>query len=560
MNRAKPHLPNLYAHASRSEGGRAQQFRAGPLALALVALGLVAVGAPRGATAQGASRVARRWSEAAPGSELERYLRLIQLAGDAPLAPWGVRAFTLGEFGALAPSATAAHPWKGRLSDAPASGWWFVRPRAELIANSGLPWGSNDGPLWAGKGITAYSSGGVAFRRGPLSGQVAPDVWWTQNAAYALLPSSKPANPMSDFAANDIDLPQRFGDAGVGRIDPGESWVRLDAFGLAAGLSTASEWWGPGQAAGAILSPNAGGVPRLFAGTSRPADLWIGKVHGRIFGGRAVRSALSTDTLSNAGRRLVLGFVGTFTPRGIPQLEFGLTRFFHRRWRDGGPNLDDVRVLWEPFYKEAIPGKDDFALEQPDNQLASISARLTIPQAAMELYTEYVREDHSFNTLDLITEPDHNAAILFGWQKLLQRNDERWWAMRGELVNARVTHLARIRPQVLFYGHYRILDGHTQRGQLLGSPIVRGGSGGEFAVDRYTPRGRLSFQWQRQGLAGYAEGGLGYGATHALTASGLRYGTRGDLSWRAGLVQRVGDDASRDLTSVHAALGWRWAR
>ncbi|MEX2181708.1 MAG: capsule assembly Wzi family protein [Gemmatimonadaceae bacterium] len=521
---------------------------------------LAAWGAPLPAAAQESARGARRWSEAAAGSELERYLRLAQLAGLAPLSPWSTRAFAPHELDARIPRHDAGHPWRAEFRTIPDRDWWIVRPNAQLIVNTGLPWGSNDGPMWAAKGMTVRQSGGVAVRRGAFAAQVAPDFWWTQNADYALLPAVDAAHPHTDFASSGIDLPQRHGNGAVGRLDPGESWVRMDLFGVAAGISTASEWWGPTQAAGPILSPNGGGLPRAFVGSSAPTDIWIGRAHGRVFVGRAMRSAVSTDTLSNRGRRLAMGVVGSFSPRGVPQLELGFSRFYHRAWRSGGPSINDISVLWEPLFKKNLPGKDDALVTAPDNQLASLSARLTLPNAGLELYTEYAREDHAFDKLDLINEPDHDSAIIFGWQKLLRRDDARWWAVRAEVVNARVTHLVRIRPQVLFYSHHQLRDGHTQRGQLLGAPMVRGGSGAELSVSRYDARGRLSFQWQRQGLARSAEGGLGYGALHALEVSGLRYAPRGDLSWRAGVVQRVGDIAARDLTSLHAAVGWHWAR
>jgi hypothetical protein len=506
------------------------------------------------------SRTGATWAETGAGSELERYLRTLQLGGAVPVRDWTVRAFSPAELEALTPP--GSHPWSKRFAAVPKAGWWIVRPAAGLIGNSGFPWGMNDGPTWAGKGITAVATGGVAARWRAVSMQLAPHAWWTQNADFTPLPPMSKTGPgYLDYAFVNIDLPQRFGDKALGQVDLGESWVRVDGFGVAAGFSSASEWWGPGVSSGFMLSNNAGGIPRLFLGTSSPRNIGIGQVHGRVFAGRLVPSSFSNDLTNPTRKRLGLGLVGSFEPRGVPGLVLGLTRFFHRRWRDGGPNYSDIRQLWEPFLKEGIRGKDDLATiaGQADNQLASVFGRVVLPRGGVEVYSEYGREDHSWDALNLATEPDHISTVTFGFQKQLgSANAAQYWVAHGEVTNARVTHLARVRGEGLFYEHGQLLDGHTLRGQLLGSPFVRGGSGAELGADRYHTSGRFSVRWLRIGLARQTEGGLGYGATHEIEASGVRFLLHGDVTWRAGIMRRVGDTAARDATNLNAVIGWRW--
>src|SRR5687768_1617949 len=69
------------------------------------------------------------------GSDAENYLRVLQVAGAAPLYPWGLRAFSPTEVDDLLPD-TAAHPWKHRLPPADSApgrlrARW-VRPQAGL--------------------------------------------------------------------------------------------------------------------------------------------------------------------------------------------------------------------------------------------------------------------------------------------------------------------------------------------------------------------------------------------------------------------------------------------
>ena len=61
----------------------------------------------------------------------------------------------------------------------------------------------------------------------------------------------------------------------------------------------------------------------------------------------------------------------------------------------------------------------------------------------------------------------------------------------------------------------------------------------------------------RLGLATAQEGGVGYGATHTLELSGVRFLPRGDLLWRAGVDTRVGSTPAWDAVNVRAELGWR---
>jgi hypothetical protein len=497
-----------------------------------------------------------------PGGEVERYLRLVGLVDSSQRATgvWTLRVFGPSQLAPLLPEATTAHPWQGTLAPSPRSGWWVVRPTLSLVANSGFPWGVADGPVWAGRGLTSVASGGVAGRWRGVSAQLAPVAWWTQNRSYAVLPPLIPGSSgVRDFASGGIDLPQRFGNRATGRVDPGESWVSLTGRGLTAGVSTAAEWWGPSQYGGNILGNQGGGFPRAFLGTARPLPVGVGRVQLRTVAGRLARSAYTPTPTVVVPYRLALGMVGTFSPRGVPGLEVGATRFFHREWPPGGIRISSLRPLWEPFLKQGIAGKDTSSspLGAPDNQLASAFARLRLPRQGAELYAEVGREDHAWNLLDLLLEPDYLSFVAVGWQVIVRRSGTAWWVVRSDLVNGRPTHLARIRSPGLFYEHFQLSDGHTVRGQLLGNPMVRGGSGAALGLHRYDATGRWSVEWSRTGLATASEGGVGYGAVHQLQLGGMRLRGARDLSWQLGVGARIPPDAgSAPLMNLHLMLGW----
>ncbi|MDP3769118.1 MAG: hypothetical protein Q8S13_13985, partial [Dehalococcoidia bacterium] len=238
------------------------------------------------------------WREATVGSELERYLRFLQLAGKSPLYPWSVRGLSLREVEGLAPG-DSLHPWATRLGGAPPAPTRrlrlaILRPEVRLIYNSAFPWAENDGVVWAGRGLTSAVQAGVQAQYGPLSLTLRPTVFRAENDAFPLLANGLVGERFANgVAAGTIDLPQRFGDGPYSRIDPGQSSLRLDLFGVALGISTGNEIWGPVLGQPLILGAAGPGFAHAFIGTSAPVNVGVGRLHGRLLVGRLEQSAYS---------------------------------------------------------------------------------------------------------------------------------------------------------------------------------------------------------------------------------------------------------------------------
>lgn len=245
----------------------------------------------------------------------------------------------------------------------------------------------------------------------------------------------------------------------------------------------------------------------------------------------------------------------SFEPRGLPGLEIGLARFFHRFWPADGLRAKDLLIPFEGFLKESLGNKDAGIA---DNQLASFFARLRLPRSGLDLYVEYGREDHSWDLRDLADEPDHISAYTLGMMKVFDSQSASPTVLRSELTNSRVTKLVLGRGEGLFYEHGPIVQGHTQFGQLLGSPAVRGGGGATIAVDRYSPDGRLTLTLTRLDRATEEQGGLGFGATTSLVADLLRFHRGADLTARLGVVFDVGVKSANDRAQITAAVGARF--
>lgn len=492
-----PRLPLRWAPAAR--------LRRAALALPLLLLALPAAAQTAGSAEVGGP--VRTLGEVLPGGELEGYLRMLQVAGKSRAYPWSVRGFSPGDVERLAPR-DSLHPWAGRYTferGEPGEPQLHVHPvRTRAVFNSAFPYGGNDGAVWAGKGLTTAVEAGVTARWRGLSLTLAPVAFHAQNAEFAL--EGEGTAGLAPFVdaryPNQIDLPQRFGEGAYSRIDPGQSTLRADVGPAAVGISTANQVWGPAFDYPIMQGTNAPGFVHAFLGTSRPLDLWIGKVHGRAFWGRLEESPFA-PTAADSAVRFGTGLVVAFSPRGVPGLEFGFSRFFHMPWPEGGPGGEEIFKPLETFFKVNLYNVivDGDTIESAEsvvaNQLAALFGRWTFPESGLELYGELASEDHRHNLRDWLLEPDHATTYSLGFRKVWMRDERRFWSIRGEILNGQASHLARTRRQDPFYIHAHTRQGHTSRGQLLGSPEAYGGGASNLALDFYHPGGRVTGFWKR---------------------------------------------------------------
>jgi len=438
------------------------------------------------------------------GSEAESYLRLLQTVGAVPLYPWSIRSFSPRELDRLVPSGDGG-PWSARYSGTPVAtdglrgGWLPLSTQG--VYNTGFPYGSGGGAIWAGRGLTAAMEGGAWMRFGPLSATVAPIAYWVQNQDFPL--ESNGMDGRLEYADRTypelIDAPRRFGSDSYWRVDPGQSTVRIDLPVVTAGVSTANQHWGPAIDYPILLGNNAPGFLHGWLGTSEPLDLWIARVHGRIVWGRLEQSDYAVSE-GLASRRFMSGILGVVSPRGVPGLEIGVARFFHETWPEGGPSASNFLRPLNAFLKERLPDTGflpGFPGSSPDNQLASAFFRWVFPASGFELYGEFGREDHNWDFRDFLLQPDHNSSYMLGFRKAWEMESGSLLSVRGELINAEISHLARVREQTHFYLHTTVRQGHTHRGQILGAPAAFGGAGATISADYHHSRGRWSASWVR---------------------------------------------------------------
>ena len=438
------------------------------------------------------------------GSEFEDYLRALQVAGIEQLHPWSIRGFSPRDISRMA-GADSAGPWALRKNFHDER-FFTGRTRFSSIVNTSFPYGANDGPVWAGRGITLVGSAGVAGRFGPLSLTLAPTAFVASNAPFTLIPngqSGKLAYADGSFPLT-VDYPQRFGDKAYSRLDPDASSIRLDSKFLSVGVSTANEWIGPATEYPFLLGTNAPGFPHLFVSTGDPLNLWLARVQARVMWGRLYQSDFSPvsgpthyTTIAEPGTvRLMASGELVLLPRGVPGLELGFARFLHVPNRVGGPDQSFWKKPFKVFFlkNEYAAGDSSGA----DNQLASAFFRWAFPHSGFELYGERGYEDQFYDFRDLIQEPDHEREYMLGFQKTFHRSAGILDVLKAEIMNYQLPAIARVRIEGFIYTHGLLRQGHTNRGQLLGASAgVGDAAASTISWTRYTSRGRSAFFFRR---------------------------------------------------------------
>lgn len=479
------------AYIRRTEGGCRSSGRARrAVEAATIALaGALTVAGP--SSGQAASAVRSDTTRPTPGRVWDRDLwRAAELAGATGLSSWLI----------VSPDQAAHRRCSGSVPEVyEATGadcrLELLPPTLNSAFLSGYPRDRDNGVLWAGRGLSTAASAGVSGAWGPFSAALHPVVAYQENRAFETLTRPRPGFSPYSHPWRPLDWPQRMGVDPFWTIHPGQSYVRADAFGVAAGASTSNMWWGPGVRNSIMLSDAAPGFPHLFVGTSRPTSVWIGRVEGRVVWGWLSESDHFDDDPGN-DRTFLTGFVGAFEPGWIPGLYLGAARVLHMNIPEEGLGAG---AYLSPFGLEVFADaliEDAGTWRDETNQQIALYARWALPESGFETYAEWARNDRSQNLDDFIQEPDHSQAYILGFQKVFA-GDRRWVRLQGELTHLERSITSTDRGLGPYYYHSEVIQGYTHRGQLLGAWIGPGSSSQFLGLDLFRPWGRIGGYLER---------------------------------------------------------------
>lgn len=374
-----------------------------------------------------------------------------------------------------------------------------IQPVLRGAWNSHLPESHNDGSLWAGRGANLSMTGGVSYsmpRGGVLVDlRIAPTINASQNRPFQIFPNAEPNR--SSFSSpwhlrsSPADLPLRFGSQSIKSIEVGQSALTLTARGVAFGISSASEWWGPSIRNTLVLSNNAAGIPRAFVRTAAPVRSRLGAFDARLMVGTLTESPYFDRDRSN-DYRSASGALVTFRPALDTSLTIGASRMVLSPIASAGGALShalDALVRWEPQRFARDSGA--IGTSQRTDQVSAIFARWVVPGSGIEAYGEWARTELPRSLRELLVYPQHTQGFTVGLQWADPRPRSSFLRVQGEVSNVEQTQIIPGRPAPDFYSGVAAVQGHTQRGQVLGAAAGPGSSSQFVAADWVALRWQL---------------------------------------------------------------------
>ena len=362
--------------------------------------------------------------------------------------------------------------------------------------NSHRPYGWNDGLMIPSRGFQQYLSAGFFARIGPLSVQLKPEYVFAANPEFLdgddRIASSRYISYISPGTSyGGADLPMYYEAPNFQAFGIGQSSVRLTVGPASLGISNENLWWGPGRDNSLLMSNTARGFKHLTLNTSRPIVTPVGNFEGQIIGAKLQNSSSPLNAAKLQDWRYLSGMVLNYQPKWIKGLSLGLTRVF-QIYNSDIDGLGDYLPLFQPFEK-----KNTQEGNKRRDQLSSVFARFIFKEAQAEVYAEFARNDHSFNTRDFIQEPQHSRAYIFGFQKLVPMDSE----AQTILFSAEVSHLSQPLNRVLrdagtWYTH-EMNHGYTNYGEVIGAGTGPGGNIQTFELSWLNGFKKLGFQIDR---------------------------------------------------------------
>ncbi len=374
-------------------------------------------------------------------------------------------------------------------------------PELYLSYNGKTPHGQNDGLLWQGRGLNAYFSAGVRFERAGFEITLKPEISFSQNRAFALMPSAYQSDLYKDeakiygyYGLRNLDAPQRFGDKAFVDFGLGDSEIRYSYKSFTVGLSNQYIWMGPAKLNPILHSNHAPSYLHFDIGV-RPVTIKIGKVdfgklEARMLVGQ-LKESNYFDTIPDNNSRLFTNLSLAYAPSFLKGFTAFVNRNFLCPWE-----WNSLFSVGDLIY---IPGNMHGGRDVWD-QRASLGFNYLFPKSGFEVYTEIGINDYSPGVDGYIRYPFHSLVYTSGMRKSvafrLFKQD-----MRGELLlevsNLEMSQDFQFQWSSTFYSHGQIVQGYTNRGQWLGAGNGTGGNSQYFSFTAYHTKGNFKLYAHR---------------------------------------------------------------
>ena len=407
-----------------------------------------------------------------------------------------------------------AHPWQNNNlgttftlvnTASPNTNWYLNGIKRGITAriygpqwfnsfNTAAPYGQNDGALWQGRGYNTSLTAGARLEGYGLELTLKPQVSFSQNLEFEHL-SGKYGSEYSYFytEGGGVDLVQRFGDKPFWTFDWGDSEIRYNWHTFTVGFGTQSPWVGPAWLNPMLGSNNAASYPKFDIGLRKtkvtiPGINWyLGDIEGRLWTGYLVQSDYFNPQNYTNKENMLNALSLSFSPSFIPGFTIGVNRIFLTQWKT--ENLKYIGRLFTLSKSNDVDGDGE-------DQKVALNAYWIFPQIGFEVYGEFGIDDFTSNEK---TNPFHTAIYTIGAKQIIKIPNTLYaFQLLIEWNNFEMSQDFQLQWKYKgYYSHGKILQGYTNKGQILGAGSGYFGNSQFVGVRFFYPKGLIMISFHR---------------------------------------------------------------
>lgn len=357
--------------------------------------------------------------------------------------------------------------------------------------NTKRPYGFGDYGMIPTPGAQLYIAGGVHYQWKELGITFYPDLVFAQNAAFNGFQGLGNAflDRIRFLYWNTGDNPERFGFNAYSKISLGQSRISYGFKSFEIAIANQNIFWGPGQFNSLTFSNNAPGFPMASIGTRKPAKTFLGNFEIQMISG-ILNSTRQDPTQSDSlnalyyrpnreKNRYINGLTISYNPKWVPGFYFGATRTVQTFTDSVGASFIDIFPVFWGLTKQSVGSDLIGESDKGRSQQISMFGRYIHRPSKLEIYFEFGKRDHALNWRELILNPEHARAYIFGFNKLIRIEElDSDILIRGEITHQQESINRYIRYLGLgggFSWHMNgSLGGITHHGQPTGVGIGTG--------------------------------------------------------------------------------------
>jgi hypothetical protein len=358
----------------------------------------------------------------------------------------------------------------------------ILSPSLRFLSETSFPFKLNTGEMLPGIGPQLLMQAGIFIDAPWFEAQIKPSFLWSSNQTYEWFPESHNPNRWKNFSIwyNYADHPPFLYQRNHRKIYPGQSYLALKYKDHGLRVSNESFFWGPGEYNSLLLSNQSEPFLHVKIHSITPIHVKRGKLTYELFGGFLKNSDTSRpvdfpqfyySTLvykKNKNIRYLNGIKLQLNPSILKDLSIGFQSLTQLYLKDAVKNFNYLPGMTYAMNKKEVQNIRQWSYYQ------SWYFKWTNEASQAELYGEWGRKGPRRGLKEFLIEPRIGTAYMFGFNKLTGLSNRMALYTGIEGIFLARQHLSEIQNPNSWYIDFNLPQGHTHKGQWLGSGIGPG--------------------------------------------------------------------------------------